>query len=153
MFRDGQQISFIGLDRGLNYGEAGRILEAGTESSAILWKSGSVTTQYNSDLLPVGKIAFSDGLDDCLEVGEPLRTSAAREAFDIGGESAVLNYMSESGHLASMSDIAEDAMAFVSARLRQDQYFRSILSQLDDDEGDSLVNLASRVALRQIGFE
>jgi hypothetical protein len=153
MFRDGQRISYIGLGPVLAYGEQGKVLEAGNDCATVLWTRGSVTTEHNSDLLPTGKTASFDGLDDCLEVGEPLTASAAREAFDSGGEIAVLNYMSESGHLASMQDIADDAMTFVSARLRQDQYFRSILTQLDDDEGDSLVNLASRVVLRQIGLE
>lgn len=154
---DGQQVTYIGPGAtvghaALHMGERGKVLGAGPTASHVLFTTGAVAQQIllvdNFDLAPLGKVATTDGLDDCLEVSDGLSASAARQAFDLGGEVGLLNQMAEDGYLATFAAIAEDAYEFIAGRVRQDPAFRAVTAQLDEDEGDALVRLASHVLLR-----
>jgi hypothetical protein len=156
---DGQQVTYIGPSMAvgadhtaLNIGDRGKVLGSGENASHVLFTTGAVEQQIllvdNYDLAPLGKVANSDGLDDCLEITDTLTASAARQVFDIGGEIGVLNQMAEEGNLAAFGQIAEDAYEFIATKVRQDPAFRAVTAQLDDDEGEALIRLASHVLLR-----
>lgn len=151
--RDGQTVSYIGPGNGgIDLGDTGKVLSAGATGSHVLWSTGVLTNQIvlvdNLDLAPMGRQASLDGLDDSLDVVDAMSFSAARNAYDLGGEVGVLNQMAEEGLLAAFGSIAEDAYEFIAGRVRQDPSFRAVTSQLDDDEGEALIALASHVLLR-----
>lgn len=153
--RDGQKVSFTGLDEnGLAYGDKGQVISADEGYSHVLWSTGSRTGAVmivdHSDLAASGRqveAAMDDGLEDSLEVGS-LDVTAAREIFDETGEIGLLNTMSEQGHLASFAAIAEEAATLISTRIRNDPSFRAVAAHLDDDEADRLVNLAQAILVR-----
>lgn len=156
---DGQQVTYIGpavavgpSQAALNLGERGKVLGAGDSASHVLFTTGALKDQIllvdNFDLAPLGKVASTDGLEDSLEVGSSLSASAARQAFDLGGEIGLLNQMAEDGYLQFFAQIAEDAYEFIAGRVRQDASFRAVTAQLDEEEGEALVRLASHVLLR-----
>lgn len=152
--RDGQQVSYIGLDGHITdpaLGDRGKVLAVGQTASHVLWTTGHLADQItltdNYDLAIVGRALESDGLEDSLEYGTII-TTAVRDAYDDGGEVAVLNFMAEQGHLACFHDIAEDTIQFIASRLRQDAGFQAVASHLEEDERESLVLLATHVLLR-----
>jgi hypothetical protein len=74
--------------------------------------------------------------------------TAAREVFDEAGPAGLLSAMHACGDLVCFASIAEEAVDFVAARLREDPQFAHTLAALDDPDADSLVSLASSVLLR-----
>lgn len=153
--RDGQKVSYVGIDQeGLALGDRGEVISASASASHVMWTSGSrqgaLMLVDNLDITPVGRIKTAvaeDGLEDSLEVGN-LDVTAAREVFDESGEIGLLNAMSEQGHLASFAAIAEEAAALISTRIRNDPSFRAVAAHLDDEEADRLVSLATAVLAR-----
>lgn len=157
--RDGQRVSYVGLDRdGFVMGDRGQILTGDDNASHVMWSTGSKTGQVllmdNADITPAGTrttaaSAEPDGLDDSLEVGiGTLGVTAARDWFDFDGEVGVLNAMAERGHLASFGAIAQEARDLVAGRIRNDPSVRAVIAQLDDEEGEAVVSLATVALLR-----
>lgn len=154
--RDGQRVSYIGDGRdGLSLGDKGQVLIGEDVTSHVLWSTGTrkgdVTLNDDYDLTPLGKgqttAAFDPDQDDCLEVGG-LSTTAVRDLYDADGEAGVLNWMVNAGHTAGFQGVAEEAHAFIAARLRQDPSFQIVASNLDEDEHESVIRLAASVLLR-----
>lgn len=131
-------------------GDGGRVLLASGDVCHVMWsvgaQTGLVTAHYDSDLVALSAEAGID-LDDSLEVGG-LVAFSARHTFDLGGRVAVLNEMAALGHLTSFADIAEEALATVSARVRLDPLFRSAVAGLEEDEAESVVRLAATCLIR-----
>lgn len=153
MMREGTKVSYTGMDEGgLSMGDQGRVLSSAGAVTHVMWSTGSlahqVTPVYDHDLASLGsQQAVSDALEDSLDVGG-LMSFSARRAFDVGGEVAVLNEMAEAGHLASFSQIAEEAITHVAARIRQDASFRAVAADLDEEEAESVLRLASACLIR-----
>lgn len=153
--RDGQKVSYIGPDdNGLTLGDRGEVISAAATGSHVLFTTGAQANEVvlidNMDLAPVGKqtqAKVEDGLDDSLEVGV-ISVTAAREMFDEVGEVGLLNEMAAQGHLLSFTAIAQEAADLIQSRIRNDPSFRAVTAQLEDEEADSLVRLASFVLVR-----
>lgn len=151
--RDGARVSYIGLtdERGLALGDHGQVLAAGPMYSHVKMATGmcqgSIVQVYNDDLASLGREALRDDLDDSLEVGG-LVTMAARDVFETEGEVGVINRLAAEGHLAAFQAIAEDALTLVTTRVRNDPSIRAVTAQLDEEEGEAVVRLASQVLLR-----
>lgn len=153
--RDGQRVSYIGPPvEGLAMGDRGEVVSAADQSSHVLFHTGSrqgaVVFIDNFDLAAPQKKAAAkvdDGLDDSLEIGT-LAVHGAREIFEVEGEGGILNAMAEQGHLASFAVIAQEAQDLISTRIRSDESFRSMASQLDDDEAEAVIRLAAAVLIR-----
>jgi hypothetical protein len=153
MVREGASVSYTGVDgEYLATGDQGRVLSVSDTVAHVLWATGScvgqVSAAYDQDLLSLGSGGGADdALDDCLEVGG-LVTFSARQAYDGGGEVAVLDQMAEAGHLAMFADVAQDALALVASRIRSDASFRAVVADLDEDEAESVLRLASACLVR-----
>lgn len=155
--REGDRVSFIGFPTtGMSLGDQGRVVSASGDASHVLWATGARASQVDFvndlDLVRVTKSKASTvlaHLEDSLEI-DLLVSVAVRETFDEVGEAGLLNALSDTGHLAGLSQIAEDAMEFVSARIRADVSFAEVLASLDPDEGSALVALASSALLRDV---
>lgn len=153
--RDGQRVSYIGPQvDGLEVGDRGEVISAGDGASHVLWHTGSkqgavVLTDHYDLSLGQKKVAatIDDGLDDSLDVGT-LTVTGAREVFDTEGETGILNVMAEQGHLASFATIAQEAQDLILTRIRNDPSFRSMAAQLDDEEAESVIRLATAVLMR-----
>lgn len=150
--RDGQQVTCLGeRGDGLALGDRGRVLAVAGAGSHVLWRTGArqgqVTLVDNEDLVATGQeetveAQVADALDG------PLVAVAVRETYDEAGGAGLLDALNEAGHLAVFAQIADDVVGFIASRVRQDPAFRAVLALLDDDEGASLVSLASTVLLR-----
>lgn len=155
--RDGQRVSYIGEPRdGMEMGDRGQVLACDSHASHVMWSTGAKTGQVllmdNLDITPAGSrttaaSVVDDGLDDSLDVGS-LGVTAAREWFDDQGEVGVLNAMAEAGHLSSFAAIAEEARDLVAGRIRTDPSMRAVVAQLDDEEGEAVIRLATVALLR-----
>lgn len=153
--REGVRVSYIGpAVEGAVLGDQGQVISDSHEASHVLWTSGAlqgqVTLTDDFDLVPVRhqtQATVQDGLDDSLEVGV-VSVTAARQIFDEAGEVGLLNEMAAQGHLNTFAAIAQEASDLIQARVRNDPSFRAVTAQLEDEEADSLVRLASFVLVR-----
>lgn len=152
--RDGDRVSYVGFpDNGLVLSDRGRVVSVNGESSHVLWATGAridrIDLIEDQDLVVVKASlnTISAQLADSLGMG-PLVRLAVRETLEETGEAGLLNALNDFGHLGGLAQIAEDALEFVASRLRTDEAFAEVLSQLDEPEGSSLVSLASSVLLR-----
>jgi hypothetical protein len=155
LFREGMVVSFIGDGHDeLTLGNHGKILAFASDTAGhVQWLDGplrgSVTLHdLAADFAPSSQKfeASRDGLEDSLEVG-PVAHTSARSVYDMEGSLGVLSMLASAGYLANFESIADEAQTFVQQRIRQESSLREALSQLDDDEGEELVSLASRVLL------
>ena len=148
MLREGQEVAYTGpANEGLILGDHGRLLVLSSGSGHVSWETGSLQGQITPvalyDLAPARSVmTVQSDLDDSLEVAG-IALVAARDLYDADGELGVINAMAESGHLAAFQDIAEDALALVASRIRHDVSFREVLAQLDEEEGERVIRLAS----------
>lgn len=153
MVCEGSKVSYAGVDGDdLLSGDQGRVLSISGEVAHVMWATGSCVGQvlpvYDQDLVSLGASeASQDVLGDCLDVGG-LVTFSARQTYDGGGEVAVLDAMAQAGHLAMFADVAQDALALVASRIRSDASFRSVVADLDEDEAESVLRLASACLVR-----
>lgn len=153
--RDGQKVSYIGPHQaGLALGDQGLVISDADTASHVLWSTGTLQGQVSLlddyDLAPLGRQATAkvhDDLDDSLEVGT-LAVTAVREVYDVAGEVGLLNEMGAQGHLSSFAAIAQEVSDLVQTRIRNDPSFRAVTAQLEDEEGEALVRLASFVLVR-----
>jgi hypothetical protein len=152
VLREGSRVSYVGppSDR-LAMGDQGRLLSVSGSVGHVMWESGACQGQtsahYDIDLATTGSQGVQASIEDSLEVGG-LVTFAVRDAYDTGGEVGVLNALAESGHLASFGDIAEEALTLVSTRIRRDASFQAVLADLDPEEAEGVLRLASACLIR-----
>ena len=149
MLREGQRVTSLGSTLA-QAGSTGVVLALADHGSAhVQWhegaQAGQVTLESELDLAPLSQ--RESLLDDSLDLGH-LVTTSAREVYDDGGPAGLLNQMSEDGHLAAFASIAEEAVAFISGRIRVDASFRAVCGQLEPEEGESLIRLASFALIR-----
>jgi len=156
MLREGQSVSWVGAVHpgGLAVGDVGAVISSSGDSGHVLWGTGARLGQIDlveeMEVVPApvthhnGKVASS--LRDSLGV-DSMRI-AAREVFEEDGPAGLLSAMHDRGDLSGFPTIAEEAVEYVAARLREDPDFSRALAALDDSEADTLVTLASTVLLR-----
>lgn len=148
MVRQGQTVAFTGNrgHDGEQLGDTGRALIVEGSSVAVRWDDGRITTCGDFDLAVQSRAGLAS-LDDSLDVGG-LVTFATRDIYDEGGCLGVVTALAEGGHLGDFRDIAEEALALVASRVRSDPSIRAVTAQLDDEEGDAVVRLASAALIR-----
>lgn len=150
---DGARVSYVGDETdGRALGDRGHLLVRQGSLGHVKWDDGTITP-HRMDFLakahggPSVPHQRRDELDDSLDVG-PIHATGVRGTYDTEGSPGVLNALSSSGALVAFPSIAEDALAFVAQRIRQETVFRQAATELDDDETEDLVRLASAVLLR-----
>lgn len=149
---EGAQVSWVGPESdGYEVGDTGSLLAFSSASYAhVSWATGlnaGQTDLVSIDDLSTGHVASRDLLADSLDEGG-LVSFSARQVMDTEGEAGVLNTMASMGHLTAFSSIAEDVLNQVTAKIRQDPSFRAVMAQLDDEEADALVRLATTCLVR-----
>lgn len=153
MLHEGSKVSYTGVDMaGHALGDQGRVMAVSDSVAHVAWDTGHLAGQvvpvYDYDLVSLSaRHAVSDALEDSLEVGG-LVSFSVRRTYDTGGATAVLNEMAESGHLASFSSIAEQALGQVAHAIRHDASFRAVSADLDEEEAENVLRLASACLIR-----
>lgn len=158
---EGQRVSYIGDGSdGRLLGDRGQLLVRSGREGHVKWDDGKVTPHELEFLAPSAvqatrhqviarRTAMSpDGLEDSLEVGPPIATVGVRGVYDTEGGVGVLNVMATTGALASFPEIAQEALGFVAHRIWSDPHVQAVTAQLDDDEAQEIVTLASQALLR-----
>jgi uncharacterized protein YoaH (UPF0181 family) len=149
---EGQGVIYVGLAaEGLQPGDKGRCLLRDNRAAHVLWSTGGLAGQeslvYADDLSAEAQQRAASLVEDSLEFAS-LQTFSVRDVYETQGEAGVINAMAQLGHLAAFSDIAEEAIALVAARIRQDPSFREVTATLDEEEGESVIRLASACLIR-----
>lgn len=154
MITDGARVRYTGTEDGpLHHDDQGSILVTSGHAAHVQWRTGTlagqVTLHDTADLEPLTprQGAVEDALDDSLDVAG-LGTFTARQIYDENGPSGLLNAMADAGKLAAFQDIAEDALALITERLRTSTAFTALAAHLDDDEADQMIHLASVALIR-----
>lgn len=154
MLQDGCRVEYTGHGNGpLIPGDQGSVLVVSGHCAHVQWKTGPLADQVSLVdtvdlvLLSSRQSDIEESLSDSLEVSG-LGSVTARRIFDDGGSQALLSAMVEAGSLASFQDVAEDALALIAGRLRNSSSFMGITSHLDEDEIDTMVNLASTALIK-----
>lgn len=157
--QEGQPVCYVGDGRdGLDPRARGRLLAfAGSTAGHVQWSAGprrgQVTLMLLDDLAPTTPLsrhvarASHDGLEDSLEVG-PLRATGLRGTFAEHGEAGVLTHLALTGALGGFATIAQEVLAHTTSRVRAHHAIRSAVAELDDEDGEALVQLAARTLLR-----
>lgn len=156
--REGSHVSYVGDGRsGRALGERGQVLAITGRSGHVKWADRSITLEDLDDLalLRAGfgaaraTAAFEpdDELADSLEVG-PIQAAGMRGVYEAEGGAGVLSALASTGQLAGFASIAEEARLFAEARVRQDPDLARVAAQLDPEEADELVSLATAGLLR-----
>lgn len=147
MFADGQRVQYAGdpID-GLDIGDVGVIAQAGHTASHVKWvtgaRKGTFTEVPHYEIQAVGSTPDTDALSGGLV------TFAVRQVHAQVGNRGLLDILNEQGHLASFDAIGEEAMALVARRIREDPSIREVLAQLEGEDGDDFVAVATVALLR-----
>lgn len=152
MMREGAKVAYTGAEGdGLVVGDRGKVVSADGTVCHVLWSTGAkvhqITPHYEASLVTMSGFTDDHGLEDSLDVGG-LVTFSARNSFDAGGSIQVVSELADLGHLAAFSEIAEEAISLISARVRQDPSFRVATADLDEDEAEQVFRLASACLIR-----
>lgn len=151
---EGGDVSYVG--QGEQFGSQGQYLaSAGPHAGHVKWangpRAGLIDLVDTEDLVPMRSTfraaVVHDELDDSLEVGG-FPFTAVRQVQQAEGTVGLLNFMASSGHLSGFAGIAEESLAYVAHKIRQDPGVREVTAQLDEDEAESLVRLAAHSLLR-----
>lgn len=154
--REGGVASYLGVGReGVSLGDKGEILAFAGSGAWVKWKTGSrqgdIVAVDRYDLAPAPRIGREavqhDDLEDSLDVG-PITTTSMRDVCDAEGTTSVLNMLASSGNLPGFAEIADEALSFVSHRVREEPAIRNVTAQLDGEDAEELIQLASFAILR-----
>lgn len=140
----------IGKEADLDLDDRGKVVSATPTHSHVVWRTGAlagqITLTANLDL-----VVMRQPTDDSMD--GPLVSISAKAVYERGGATALLNAMVDGGHTTDFSVIAQEALALVQARIRQDPSFRSVLATIDAESGADLISLASVSLLRDAFVE
>lgn len=148
---EGAHIAFIGednaLDAGsLSIGDEGRVVQATGMGSYVLWATGAlegqITLEPNIDI-----VAIASAEED-VDLDATITTLAAKDVYAKAGSVGILNILNKEGHLAFFEEVARDAISLISSSIRNDASFKSITEQLDFQEGENLIQLATNTLIR-----
>lgn len=150
--REGAAVSYIGAEVDRTLGERGVLVAISGRHGHVQWADRSITFEDLDDLGMVGRTATvheaaRDELDDSLEVGTPA-TAGLRTVFETEGAPGVLTRLASTGQLSTFAQIAEETRGFVQERVRSELDSRQITAQLDPEDADDLITLASDSLLR-----
>lgn len=177
ILREGRMATYIG--EGENFGAEAEVLSLAPNSAWVRYVTGARTgelelvddldltplesrsryaaaTEVKSPPVPVlpqpvmaPVTASRDELDDSLDVGLPMRVGAAA-VQQTQGTLGVLTMLAHRGDLHRLSTVVDDALIMVANRIRNDSGVCQITSQLDEDDAENLVQMASLALLHSV---
>lgn len=145
---EGAFVAYVGDSDEIAVGDRGRVVSTGAGACHVSWKTGAregeITFHPFNELVLEARARTTD---DSLDSGG-LVTFAVRDTLDENGTEGLLNAMNAEGHLGNFGNVAEEAIALIANRVRQDPSFIEICAQLDNDEYDALIALATSTIIR-----
>lgn len=174
--REGRLATFIG--EGEDFGAEAEVLSTGASSAWVRFVTGARTGEIDLvddlDLIPVETrsryasapaplpvvpqpvlapmapvTASRDELDDSLDVGLPMRVGAAA-VQQTQGTLGVLTMLAHRGDLHRLSSVVDEALIMVANRIRNDSGICQVTAQLDEDDAENLVQMASLALLNSV---
>ena len=139
-FYEGDDVSFVGVFMPPAHG---KLLSFASRTAAhVKWTTGAREGEIDLvdiyDLMPATASVEPDVMS----------FTAVRRVMSADGEAGVINFLATAQLLDSWQEIAADTLAFVAARIRSDASMDLPHEQLQPQEVDRVVVLASRVLLR-----
>ena len=151
---EGQKVAYAGDSDPFNeVGSLGRVVALSGTCAHVQWTSGPKTGQIDLveqfELVPDRKVvsAQASSFDQALDMVGTTETIQVRATYDEQGEEALVNALSEGGHLATLSPYVEDVVGLLATKVRQDPILGGVLAELEADEVDSLVHRVAAVLL------
>ncbi len=147
MVCDGDHVSYAGpAGRGPAVGDEGVALSVSGGVGHVMWRTGARRGQVDpveADLLV--RLAAPGLLDDALDL--PPHKVAVREVYEAQGEAGLLAALGEAGALSGIAQIAVEVVEVAAARVRSS--LSPVLEQLDPEEADAVVGLATAACMRE----
>lgn len=165
ILREGRLATFVG--EGPDFGTQAEVISLEHQAAWVRFVTGARTgeidliedadlvpaeprSRYASASVPVAVpqtvVAARDDLDDSLDVGLPIRVGVA-QVQATQGTLGLLTMLATRGDLHRLSTAVDEAFVVVANRIRQDPHLRQILAELDDDDAEKLVQMASLTLL------
>ena len=144
MIVEGQRVVYAGdMDPFQDVGSVGKVIAVSGQAAHVQWldgpKTGAIDLIEQHELLPQRtEAAAQDAFSSTLAMAV---TSAltVRATYDEQGEDGLLTALDESGHLALLSDRAEEAVLNLCGAIHSDPAMTAALASLEIDERDSVV--------------
>lgn len=136
---EGVRVSYVGsVTDGIQIGDEGKVLLRDGQASHVQWvtgqRAGDIVLVDDLDLVVTARGAVYEDLDSGSLVGFPV--SATLNRFGVEG---LYEALSEEGHIATLEPAVDDAIAMLAASIRNDPSIREVLSELEPEDGESLV--------------
>jgi hypothetical protein len=152
MYREGTKVAMVYADvrTHTEVGDTGKVVASGHEASHIHitsgFQAGQIVLVRNEDFVPTNAREASL-LDDSISEAGFVHT-AVRAVFDRYGSVGLINDLSAEGSLSTFDAIAEQTLAFMASKVRQDPGVIQVMAELDADEQDEFVQTAVATILR-----
>lgn len=135
IFLQGADVSYVGVAMPP---ARGKLLSFASESAAyVRWATGARSGQIV--LYDLRDLEPTDQLPDYL---------AVKHAMAIEGETGVINHLASARELVTWTDIATRVLRFTAEQLRHDASMETPGEQLDPEQFERVLAVASRVLLR-----
>lgn len=161
MIVEGSKVAYAGdTDPFQEVGSLGKVIALSGDAAHVQWltgpKSGSIELVQQYELVPDRSQQQAqhqalagpqmNSFDHALDM-PATETISVRATYDDLGEEGVVNALSETGHLAMLTEYVDDAVGYLASRVRQDPGLGIILAQLEADEADALVGRVASLLL------
>lgn len=157
MISEGCGVAYAGdADPFNQVGSLGKVVALSGSAAHVLWIDGPKVGQV--DLVEQHELVerqgrataaldtIASGFDNSLDMPEGTGLQV-RATYDEYGEDGLVNVLSETGHLAVLSEYVDEAVGTLATRIRGDINLRQVLTELEADEADSLVGKVAAVLL------
>lgn len=141
----------------LTLGDEGKILMSDGQAVHVLMHTGArkdsvvLLPVEDVSLVSTARSSIEDSLyDGTLDGISTLTTVAVRNVYDRTGEGGLINALASSGELPDLENEAEKAIIGLAQVVRSNPVVQSVLSHLDEDEGDSFVNRLALAAIDDV---
>lgn len=157
---EGEKVAYAGDTDPFNrVGASGKVIAISGSAAHVQWtagpKMGQIDLVEQHELVPdrgapvtasAGLETFDAALGIASEEEHAPRLSV-QAIYDEVGEEGLLNVLSEAGHLSMVAEYAEEVLDHLVARVRQTPALEAVLSQLEGDEQESLLERIAVIAL------
>lgn len=156
MIVEGSKVIYAGdTDPFQDVGVSGKVIALSGQAAHVQWltgpKAGQIELVGQHELLPdrnqhQAEAQPLNSFDNTLDM-PATETISVRATYEDLGEDGLVNALSEVGHLAMLTEYADEAVGHLVSRVRQDPALGEVLAQLEPDEADGLARRVAAVLL------
>lgn len=154
MIVEGSKVAYAGDDPFTEIGSVGKVIALSGTAAHVQWQTGSkvgaIDLVEQHELLPststtLHPTSLAASFDNALDM--PGEGISVRATYDAQGEDGLINALSESGHLAMLSEYVEETVNHLATSIRNDPVFGDVLAALEPDEASALLGRVATVIL------